>query len=341
MTLPWLIYGANGYTGKLVAEEAKKRGLSPILGGRGESVRALALALGLESRIFDLSDAARGIRGMKAVLHCAGPFSATSKPMLDACLSEKAHYLDITGEIPVFEAVHARSDEIARAGIVALPGAGFDVVPSDCLSAMLKDSLPDASHLSLAFHSAGPSSPGTTKTMMEGIAAGGAVRRQGRIVSVDTGAETRTVDFGRGPRRVAQIPWGDVSTAYYSTGIPNIEVYTALRGAQVLGARVLAPLVRIAPVQRVIKRAIGALVRGPSEQDRESLRCELWGEVRNAAGASRELRMEVPEGYRFTVDSALACVKRVLEEPPRSGALTPSMAFGKDFVLGLAGVRML
>jgi short subunit dehydrogenase-like uncharacterized protein len=340
----WMIYGANGYTGRLVAEEAARRGLKPILAGRGEAVEELARQLGLEARRFDLSDAAAvaaGLKGVRAVLHCAGPFSATSRPMLDGCLASGVHYLDVTGEIPVFEAVHARTEEIARAGIVAIPGVGFDVVPSDCLAAMLKDRLPSATRLTLAFQSQGPSSPGTTKTMLEGLAAGGAVRKEGRIVPVLAGETTREIDYGKGPRLSLQIPWGDVSTAYYSTGIPNIEVYTVLPTSQIKAAKVLGPLMRLDFLQRAFKWLVGVFVKGPTAQQRETLKCRLWGEVSDESGATREMRLEIPEGYRFTVDSSLACMGKVLASDlrVRTGALTPSMAFGKDFVLALEGVK--
>src|SRR5690606_5088937 len=90
-------------------------------------------------------------QGVDLVLHCAGPFGETSRPMLKACLRAGAHYLDITGEIAVFEAVMARDPEIRRAGVAAIPGVGFDVVPTDGLAALLGQALPGATHLELAF----------------------------------------------------------------------------------------------------------------------------------------------------------------------------------------------
>src|SRR5580765_7458313 len=155
MSAHWMIYGANGYTGRLAARLAKDSKLSPVLAGRhAEHIRPLARELGLESRVFDLDDpavATANLQGVAAVLHCAGPFSATSRPMLTACLRATTHYLDITGEIPVFEDIHSREREIIEAGIIAIPGVGFDVVPTDCLAAMLKRELPSATHLKLAF----------------------------------------------------------------------------------------------------------------------------------------------------------------------------------------------
>jgi short subunit dehydrogenase-like uncharacterized protein len=132
-----MIYGANGYTGDLIAREAVRRGLKPVLAGRtAAKVEALATSLGLQARVFDLANAvmtSRGVEGMRLVLHCAGPFSATAAPMMAACLAMRAHYLDITGEISVFE--HARTLEATAraASVVVCPGVGFDVVPASPL----------------------------------------------------------------------------------------------------------------------------------------------------------------------------------------------------------------
>src|SRR5512139_1306127 len=207
--------------------------MKPILAGRnGEAISALATSLGLDYRIFALDDLkaiAAGLKGCDVVLHCAGPFSRTSQAMRDACLLTHTHYLDITGEIAVFEAA-ATCDSIARtAGIMLLPGVGFDVVPTDCLAAHLKSQLPTATHLALAFRGLGRASRGTTLTGLEGMSTGGLVRRDGKLIPVPLAWKTRHIDFGngRGPIATITLPWGDVSTAYYTTGIPNIEVYMA------------------------------------------------------------------------------------------------------------------
>jgi short subunit dehydrogenase-like uncharacterized protein len=225
MDKPWMIYGANGYTGELIAREAARRGLKPILAGRSPGkIAPLANELGLEARVFDLGDVAQtaaALEGVSLVLHCAGPFSATSAPMIAACLRARAHYLDITGEISVFE--HAmEQDAMARAaGIVVCPGVGFDVIPTDCLAATLKAALPDATHLALGFDSRSGFSPGTAKTSVEGLAQGGKIRRDGKIVAVSLAYKTRRIDFGNGEKLAMTIPWGDVSTAFHTTGIPK------------------------------------------------------------------------------------------------------------------------
>jgi short subunit dehydrogenase-like uncharacterized protein len=344
VTNPYLIYGANGYTGDLVAREAARRGHRPVLAGRSEAVAALAAELRLEHRRFGLDDARAvdaALHGMTAVLHCAGPFVRTSRPMADACLRTGTHYLDVTGEIEVFESLAARGAEAARAGVMLLPGVGFDVVPSDCLAAHLKRRLPGATRLVLAFHSVGGLSRGTATTLVENLHRGGLVRRGGRLTPVPAAWKTRTIDFGRGPRSAVTIPWGDVSTAYHSTGIPDIEVYTTAKASLRLGmkaSRLLRPLLASAAVQSFLKRRIRAGPPGPSAEQRARGRTVLWGEVTDAAGGRAVSRLYGPEGYTLTVLAALASVEKVRAGAAPAGFQTASRAYGPDFVLGLEGV---
>src|SRR5580658_3655184 len=217
--MTWMIYGAYGYTGRLVAALATERGELPVLAGRDERrLRDLGELFELEHRAFDLGDPAalrQGLHGIDAVAHCAGPFSATAEPMIDACLATGTHYLDITGEIDVFEAVLARAAEARTAGVALLPGSGFDVVPSDCLAAILARALPEATRLELAIKMGGGVSPGTAKTAMESLGTAGRARIAGLIGPIPTDRRRRQVTFADGKATVFAIAWGDVSTAYH------------------------------------------------------------------------------------------------------------------------------
>ena len=150
----FLIYGATGYTGRLIAEHAVERGLNPVLAGRrAEAVRALADRLRLRHRVFGLESRkalVEGLNGMTAVLHAAGPFSATSAPMAEACIAAGVHYCDVTGEIDVFEDLADLDARAKAVGIMLMPGVGFDVVPSDCLAAHVVARLPNAARLRLS-----------------------------------------------------------------------------------------------------------------------------------------------------------------------------------------------
>jgi short subunit dehydrogenase-like uncharacterized protein len=342
---PLLLYGANGYTGALIARLAAERGLRPILAGRNHgAVAAVAAPLGLEYRAFALEDAAAlhaALAEVRAVLLCAGPFAHTARRVADACLRSKTHYLDITGEIAVFEALAARDAEARAAGVMLLPGVGFDVVPSDCLAAHLKRQLPGATQLALAFQALGRMSRGTANTAIENLARGGMVRRDGQLVAVPANYKRRIVDFGRGPITVSAIPWGDVSTAYYSTGIPNIEVYTALsattRWLLALSGS-MRPLLGSYAAQRLLKRLVRSQPPGPSDAERARGVSLLWGEVSDSDGQRRAARLRTPEAYTLTAHTALAIAQKVLAGQAPAGFQTPARAYGADLVLEMPGV---
>jgi short subunit dehydrogenase-like uncharacterized protein len=341
MATNWMIYGANGYTGELIAREAARRGEHPILAGRNaERVDALARELGCEGRAFDLDRI--DLTGVSLVLHCAGPFVHTSKPMVKACLAAGAHYLDITGEIGVFESIFRRDAEAKQRGVALIPGVGFDVVPTDCLAALLHTELPDAIELWLAFSMRnGGVSRGTLKTMIEGAGRGGAIRRDGKIEGVPQLYDVRSIPFRSGPRMAMTIPWGDVSTAFHTTGIPNVRVYSsqsprALRRMRWM--RPVLPLLRIGALRKLAQKYADRRT-GPSEEQRASARIELWGRVVNLGGDEVTRTMSVIEGYNFTVLSSLAAVKHVLAAP-RAGAFTPAKYFGATFVEEIPGTEL-
>jgi short subunit dehydrogenase-like uncharacterized protein len=341
----FLIYGANGYSGSLIAREAAARRMTAILAGRNrQATEALGRELSYETRVFSLdapADIDAALAGVDLVLHCAGPFSHTARPMADACLRTNTHYLDITGEALVFEALALRDDEARSAGVMLLPGVGFDVVPSDCLAAHLKRRLPSATRLALGMQTPEHVSRGTATTILENVALGGLVREAGDLKRVPAAYKTRTIDLGAGPVKAMTIPWGDVATAHYSTGILNIEFYMAAP----LGTRVAARLSRwfgwllgSDGIQEALKRGIQARPPGPSADERAAGRSVLWGEVTDDAGNRAESWLEGPEPYTLTVLTSLEVVRRVLAGRVAPGFQTPSKLLGPDFVLELDGI---
>jgi len=339
----FLIYGANGYTGEIIAREAAKRGLKPILAGRKkESIEKLANELDLPFRVFALDETDKleaALNEVDFVLHCAGPFSITSKPMCQACLRTGRHYLDITGEIAVFEAM-ARLDEKAKAAdIMIMPGTGFDVVPSDSLAVHLKNRLPSATNLTLAFFGTGKISHGTQATMTMNIGRGGAVRRDGEIVPVPAAWKVRPIDFGPVLKRGVTIPWGDVSTAYYSTGIPNIEVYTVVppqAQKMMVLSRYIGFLLATKPVQKYLQSRIPR--GGASAEERAKGKVYLYGEVSDDEGNKIASRLFGPEPYNLTVETALKIAERIIAGHAPRGFQTPAKAYGADMILEIPGV---
>jgi short subunit dehydrogenase-like uncharacterized protein len=345
MDQKWMIYGAYGYTGELMAREAVHRGLKPVIAGRSKSKLApLARELGLEYRAFDVAQAANGLQGIAVVLNCAGPFSSTAKALVEACLQARVHYVDITGELPVFEMCHGLDARAKQAGVVLCPGAGFDVVPTDCLAATLKERMPDAQTIDLAFSFGTRPSVGTARTTIEGMELGGLIRRDHRVTPVPNGYRIRRVPFPNGPRWTVTIPWGDVYTAGVSTGVSNGMVYTALPLWLGILMRITNPLrglLTTAWAQRLLNRLVDRLFGGgPDAEARANQRTEFWGEAVNASGQRLTARMSAPNVYALTVDTALTIATHCLSVSDRAGYFTPSMLLGPGFIASRPGVEM-
>ena len=325
-----MIYGANGYSGDLIAKQAKVQNLQPVIAGRtSKTIKPLAEKLGFEYQVFDLADTdavADQLKDIDVLLNCAGPFSMTAKVMIDACIQSKTHYLDITGEIEIFELAKSFDQQARDVGIVLCPGVGFDVIPTDCLASQLKTLMPDATHLALGFDSKSGFSPGTAKTSVEGLAQGGKIRKDGQIIKVPLAYKTRKIDFGNGEKLAMSIPWGDVSTAHFTTNIPNIEVYIPASPNLVKKLKkmnYIRPLLGLGFVQNFLKKRIDKTVKGPSDEQRAQLKTYLWGEVTNAKGESKQLRLVTSNGYTLTVTGSLKMVEHTLTTD-KSGYYTPS-----------------
>lgn len=341
MTL--MIYGAYGYTGELIVREAVRRGLRPVIGGRnGERLTPLADELGLESRAFAVEDASGQVDGIRTVLNCAGPFLQTAAALAGACVARGVHYVDVTGEIPVFAHCHQRDAQARGAGVILCPGGGFDVVPTDCLAATLKARKPDAVSLNLAFSFGTKPSVGTAKTTIEGLKQGGMIRRDHELVRVPDGYDLRRIPFPQGERWAATVPFGDVYTAGVSTGIPNIKVYSATPLPAGIAMKMANPFRRLlatAFVQRRLTRLVErALSGGPDEAARSQQRTEFWGEAVDADGNAVSLGFTAPNVYALTVDTALAIAAHCSASTTEAGFYTPSMLMGADFVSGRPGV---
>ncbi len=344
MEKTFLLYGANGYTGELITRFAAERNLKPILAGRNEEkIRELAEKFKMDFRIFSLDETAKldaALQETEFVLHCAGPFSLTSAQMVEACLRNKKHYLDITGEIAVFEAMAARSEQAKEAGIMIMPGVGFDVVPSDCLAKHLKDRLPSADTLTLAFYGLGKISHGTQTTMLMNMGNGGAVRRDGTITQVPAAWKTREINFGAFTKKSVTIPWGDVATAFYSTGIPNIEVYTVLPESNLLMLKMSRYLGWLMSVNFIKNFALKNIPGGgASDEERKKGRTYLWGEASDKQGNKVESRIQAMEGYTLTALTALNISQKMLNGNFSKGFQTPAKCYGADLILEIEEIK--
>ena len=348
MSKHWLIYGATGYTGKLILEQAHKQGLSLVMAGRNEDkLKELKAQYGYDYECFDVSSRqhiAELFKDVDVLLNCAGPFSQTAKPLMSACLHSKTHYLDITGEIAVFEHGKLLNKSATEAGILICPGVGFDVVPTDCLAKGIKERLPTIDSLWLGFSSRSGMSPGTAKTAVEGVGSGGKVCRAGILTDVPLAYKVRKIDFGDGLKTATTIPWGDVSTASFGTDIPNVEVYIPMSERKVKQLKRMEKFRWFFKFRWVIKkmqRNIDKKVTGPDEDTRASQKTYVWGEGVNRAGDVVTARVVTGNGYDVTKYAAIEISQYVLNNDVAPGFNTPGCLMGADFVEKLPGSEQI
>ena len=342
---PLLIYGATGYSGRLMTSGALAAGLRPILGGRDERKLApLAESLGLVYRVARLEDAERldaALDDIRTVLHAAGPFSYTSRPMVDACLRTGTHYLDLSAGVDNIEAIVARDAEARKRNIMMMPGVGFDVVPSDCLAAHVARRLPGAQRLALGISGLTLATRGSAKAFAEYAGRAITVRRDGTITCVPPGTLERSFDYGGGTRPSSAVSWGDVAAAYYTTGIPNIEVYfeaTPVIQGMLMATSYLGPVLRTAPWQAWLKASADLLPEGPTEAQRAAVTTVIVAEGEDAGRRRVRARLRAPEAYTLTGETGPAIGARVLAGDLEVGFQTPARVYGADFVLRFAGV---
>jgi len=342
-----LVYGSYGYTGQLIVEHAVQEGVDMILAGRDEKrLREQAEKFNLPYRAFAVEETAKldaALQEVDAVLHCAGPFVLTFKAMAEACIRNKKHYVDISGEIEEFEALALMDDEAKRAGVMLLPGGGFDVVPSDCLIAYTASKLPGANDLKLYIKSIGSGvSRGTARSGVENSHRAGRIRRDGKIVSVPNLYDSKEVDFGRGPTRLVTMGWGDVSTAYHSTGIPNVTVYMGFPKVMISMmkfTKIAGPLLYTRTARNFIKWLIGIFFApGPSREQNKTGFSLLIAEVTDGTKTVRA-KLRTPEAYYLTALTSVEIMKRILSNDLKPGFQTPSKVYGADFILQFAGVQ--
>jgi short subunit dehydrogenase-like uncharacterized protein len=340
-----LIYGATGYSGKLLARTARERGLAAVLAGRnGAKVNPLARSLGLEGRVFSLEDPwrlAEALRDVDLVLNAAGPFSATAPLLADACLRTGTHYLDLAGEIAVFESLQRRDGEARARQVMLLPGVGINVVASDCLAAHAMKRLPTADRLRIGISRTTLVSRGSLGTIAALASDRVVVRRGGRLAEVPLGEIEHEFDYGRGPRSSMALSWADVFTAGLTTGVDDVAAFVQIdpwqRGLLPI-ARGTAWLWKSAPGQALARAQTALLAEGPSLEDQKTHRRAVVVEAEDRSGARVCARLRTPEGYWFSTLSSLAIAERALAGEVNPGFQTPARVYGADLVLQLDGV---
>ena len=349
MSQTWMLYGANGYSGQLIAELAVQRGEKPILAGRNaNAIYAMADRLGCEARVLDLGNESTlvdSLADIKLVLNCAGPFSETARPLLAACLQSHTHYLDLSGELAVFEHCYHQHERAFRQGTLICPGVALDVVPTESIALKLKQLMPNATQLKLGFDGKMALSPGSTLTLLSGIGDPELtlfmVRENGELKKAARPVMQKLAFAAGGRKRMAMsLTWADLNAAWYSTGIENIAVFVRASWFNRLSFnyfQMISGMLRKPVIQRMSEKAVKRLVKGPSVPDIENSTMHVFGEASNEKGETRRIDLTVPHGYKFTALSALAYVQFALSCSDKAGYFTPAQLTGPDFVQRIPG----
>lgn len=321
-----LIYGAAGYMGKLFTQYAKNLDLPVVLGSRDPMLTPGEL------RLFSLNDVAvimTYLEDIKLVVNLAGPFANTQQPFIEACLKTGTHYIDISGEVPEFEAAY-QFDALAKtSNVMLMPGAGFGVVPTDIAATLAHQKLPDATHLVLAYITIGGATRGTLKTVLKDIHKEGIEIVGGEKVKAMPAKDAFFVEVNGKKQRVIYNPWrGDLFTARISTAIPNIRTYANFPG---FAERMMkGKLLWLRDL--ILNKLINWLPVGPSEKALKKGKTVIYANVRNNLGQTASVTIHGPEAYVFTAQILTSISKEIINDNWKPGFQTPSV-FGKPVLL--------
>ena len=341
-----LIYGAYGFTGAGISKLAAEYGITPVLAGRnGAKLKPLAESLGYDYIVISLENNHNNLvtvlKHFEIVLHIAGPYTFTAKPMLDAVVEAGTHYLDLTGENHVIQAELDRDQEFRNANIMVMPAVGYDVVPTDCLNVYVAEKIHSPTNLTVVLNGnytaaeGAEASRGTMKSGLEMLGRPLLMRENGSMVEVSALKVIQRKENGQS-QTLVQIPWADMMTSYISTGIPNIEVFQVQRG------EFPEYLLRIAQTD-FGRRALSWLIEkylpeGPPPGAQQTRQTRIVSTVTNDAGDSASAAMITPEAYLLTFHSTLIVAKRVIEGHWEPGFQTVGKVYGPELALEVPGV---
>ena len=328
-----LVYGANGYMGKLFSAYAIKHQLHIILAGRS------TFKTNLPSRIFSLDshkNISNNLKDILLVINLAGPFNATNKVLVEGCITTKTHYIDIAGEVPEIEDVFQFHNQALKAGIMLMPGAGFGVVPTDIIANLAKAKLPNATHLKIAYFTKGGASRGTLKTVLKNINKEGIIVKNGKMETAMPASVTFSFKTEGKNNEVVYNPWrADLFTAQISTGIQNIETYSNFPSFIV--KMMHGKMLWLRDI--ILKRLINFLPEGPSEKQLRKGKTICYAEVKNEKGEKATVTLIGPEAYLFTALTLIEISKKIINGDFKAGFQTPNL-YGFDIIKNIEKIKL-
>jgi short subunit dehydrogenase-like uncharacterized protein len=315
-----LIYGATGFTGKLIAQEAVRRGIKFEIAGRDQAeVSAYAAQLNVPFHVFSVDDQegwAKALAGKTSLLNVAGPFSATAEQAMNASITHKVNYIDISAEVDVYRLAESKDEAAKAAGIMILPGAGL-FVSYDPLAVHTAKRVNSPVLLRAGYKYSGGFSPGSIASSANIINAGLLVRKNGELVKMDK-ADPAVFDSGNGPEEYLLTPFGGTVLSYKSTGIKDIEEYFQMA------------LPASKPEGETVDAADAEF------KDKSILVIEVTGDD----GTVVRSKLEMDAGYGPTIFSSVEIVSRTLDGFLKVGFQSPASAYGEELLKALPNVAV-
>lgn len=319
MTL--MIYGAAGYTGRMVAQHAKVAGLDPIVAGRDpRAVAEIGAQLDADSRVFSLDDPgafADALGGVTVLVNAAGPYLRTAQPLMRAAIQAGVHYLDFAAELDSYQLAEALDADAERAGVMLLPGSGGSVAMLGSLAAHAASRVSRPRKVSIALHVTGSFSRGSAISAAQNVTAQTLVSVDGRLQPLAQ-AHPRLFDFGAGPVEALPLTLPDLITIARDTGAPNVETFVHVSAGDFPAGD------------------LADLPDGPSAEQRAAHRYQAAVEVVGEDGAVARAILDTVNGYSFTALAAAEAARRVMAGEVRSGFQTPTGLFGAGFAQTIA-----
>ncbi|QDR81250.1 Saccharopine dehydrogenase NADP binding domain protein [Sporomusa termitida] len=322
-----LVYGATGYTGKLICLRLKELNINFAIAGRDKAkVAELSSQLNVPNFVFATSDFGgwqEALSGCACLINAAGPFALTAENAMHACLQNKIHYLDISAEIPTYQLAAALDQQAKEAGIMIISGAGL-FVAYDALVVHTAKRVKCAQQLFVAFSHYGGFSQGSIKSAKYIEELGLLIRENGELQQI-TDANPKAFDFGEGPQECFPTSLGGTILSYKSTAIPNIREYFQVQ----LSALTTNPT------------DIKNLPEGPTAEERAAGRNKLAVEVIGSSGDSAYSIADLPSGYTLTPLSVVAVTCRIVNGDFKAGYQTSGSAYGENIISDIPNSRII
>ncbi len=331
-----LIYGANGFTGKLFTKHLLEKGIFPVLAGRNKTIHKLAKKCNCEARIFTTKESSLYLSDIDIVINLASISEHAQEELLKACMVNGSHYIDINSDIHDLRNVIALEDEIIKSKIVVISGAGFGVAPTAIAAQIAADEIDNPTSLTIAYHAEGKFSRGLKKYFLNTLNRPGYIVKNGKLKPAVAGCKTINFNVFGVDFTASYNPWrSDILSSFRNTKIKNIESYSAfspLATSMMEGKREWLRKV-------MIKRLMNFIPKGPSEEDMHKGKTFIKAIVSNNEHEQVSVEIMGPDSNIFTIECLYELMIKLTNEQRDFGVKSPA-SFGSGILGRVSGVKI-